>query len=125
MLFLTPEQRTALDARRRARLPDKPQAAVVIESPTTRLNGYVGRSDGRSTVWVNGEALGDGAQQDGMRITPRRADPSRVTIDVGEGEGGRKIDLKVGQSLDRATGEIKDPLRGGEAAPHISAPRKR
>lgn len=123
-LFLTPEQRDALDARRRARLPDKPQAAVVVESPTTRINGYVTRG-GRSTVWVNGEALGDGTQQEGMRVTPRRADPSRVTIEVGEGEAGRKIDLKVGQSLDRATGEVKDPLGGGEAARSVSPPRSR
>ena len=51
----------------------------------------------------------------------RRADPSRVTVEIGDGE--RRIDLKVGQSLEHATGEVKDPLHGGEAAPYV-VPRR-
>lgn len=121
-LFLTPEQRSALDARRKARLPDTPQA-VVVESPTTRIDGFVTRSSGNSTIWVNGKAVGEGAQQERLRVRPRRADPSRVTIEVGEGE--RKIDMKVGQSLDRATGEVSDPLHGGEAGPYVRPQRSR
>lgn len=122
-LFLTPEQRSALDARRKARLPDTPPAVVTVESATTRIDGFITRSSGKSTVWVNGQAVGDGAQQEGLRVLPRRADPSRVTIEVGEGE--RKIDMKVGQSLDRATGEVKDPLRGGEAGRYVQPQRTR
>ena len=122
-LFLTPEQRSALDARRKARLPDIKPQAVTVESPTTRIDGFVTRSSGNSTVWVNGQAVGEGAEQEGLRVRPRRADPSRVTIEVGEGE--RKIDVKVGQSLDRATGEVRDPLRGGEAAPYVRPQRGR
>ena len=121
-LFLTPEQRGALDARRKARLPDQPKVTAV-ESPTTRIDGFVTRSSGRSTVWVNGEPLGDDAQQEGLRVLPRRADPSRVTIGIGESD--RSIELKVGQSFDRTTGEVKDPLRGGEAAPYVPPPRRR
>lgn len=120
-LFLTPEQRSALDARRKARLPDKPQA--VIASPITRIDGFVTRGGGRATVWVNGAAVGEGAEQAGLRVLPRRADPSRVTIEIGEGE--RKFDMKVGQSLEHATGEVKDPLRGGEAAPYVAPRRSR
>ncbi len=60
-LFFTPEQRAALDARRKARVPDKPAAAPTVASPTTRLDGYVVRSEGRSTIWVNGESLQDGS----------------------------------------------------------------
>ena len=40
-LFFTPEQRAALDARRKARVPDKPAATPVTESPVTRVNGAV------------------------------------------------------------------------------------
>src|SRR6266704_3600373 len=65
-LFFTPEQRAALDARRKARVPDKPAASPVAASPTTRLDGYVVRSEGRSTVWVNGESLQDGSAE-GLR----------------------------------------------------------
>src|SRR3954469_24034695 len=70
-LFFTPEQRASLDARRKARVPDKPAAAAVAASPTLRLDGYVKRSDGRSTVWVNGESLGEGVQADSPRIDSR------------------------------------------------------
>ncbi|MGH8706060.1 MAG: hypothetical protein ACREUO_11680 [Burkholderiales bacterium] len=110
-LFFTPEQRAALDARRKARIPDKP-AAVVVESPTTRVDGYVQRSGGRSTVWVNGEPTPEGAQPDGMRLNPARNDPSRFSVSIGERE--RPFELKIGQKLDRGTGEVRDPIGDGE-----------
>ena len=65
-LFFTPEQREALDARRRARLPDRP--AALAPSPTTRLDGSVKRSLGKSTVWVDGSAVPEGTQPEGLRI---------------------------------------------------------
>lgn len=108
-LFFTPEQREALDARRRARLPDRPN--VVVASPTTRIDGYVKRSEGKSTVWVDGEALPDGMQPEGLRLR-RGDDPSRVTVILGE--DGRRIDLRVGQTVDRASGEVKDVIGDGE-----------
>lgn len=108
-LFFTPEQRDALDARRRARLPDRPN--VVVASPTTRIDGYVKRSEGKSTVWVDGEALPDGTQPEGLRLR-RGDDPSRVTVILGE--DGRRIDLRVGQTVDRASGEVKDVIGDGE-----------
>ena len=101
-LFFTPEQREALDARRKARVPDKP-AAVVVASPTTKLDGYVKRSGGPSTVWVNGEPLPEGA---GARIGPR------VSISIGEG-GGRAA-LRPGEVLDRGTGAVRDLIGDGE-----------
>jgi len=108
-LFFTPEQRAALDARRAARLPDKPAAAA--ESPTTRVDGYVKRSSGKSTVWVDGEALPDGLQLEGLRVQ-RGNDPTRVTVTIGEDR--RRIEMRVGETLDRATGEVKDVIGDGE-----------
>ena len=54
-LFFTPDQRAALDARRKARVPDKPAATPVTESPVTHVDGAVRRRGGKSTVWVNGD----------------------------------------------------------------------
>jgi hypothetical protein len=108
-LFFTPEQRAALDARRKARLPDKP--AAVAPSPTTRIDGTVRRSSGRSTLFVDGEALSENAQPEGLQLR-RGADPSRVTVIVGE--DGRRIEMRVGETLDRATGEVKGVIEGGE-----------
>ena len=108
-LFFTPEQRAALDQRRAARLPDKP--ALAQESPTTRVDGFVARSSGRSTVWVDGEPLPDGAQPDGLRVR-RGQDPSKVTVTYGEQQ--RRVELHVGDTLDRSTGEVTGVVGSGE-----------
>jgi hypothetical protein len=103
-LFFTPEQRAALDARRKARVPDKPMTTVVA-SPTTRVDGFVQRSGGPSTVWVNGEALPEGPGEL-PRIGPR--------VSVPLGEGGRRAALKPGQTIDRGTGQVRDVIGDGE-----------
>ncbi|HXU41641.1 MAG TPA: hypothetical protein VN675_04895 [Burkholderiales bacterium] len=109
-LFFTPDQRTALDARRKARVPDKPAAAAVA-SPTTRLDGYVKRSDGPSTVWVNGEGLLE-TSPDAPRIGATSRDDGRVSVPVGE--SGARVGLKPGETLDRGSGEVRDVIGEGE-----------
>ena len=109
-LFFTPEQRDALDARRRARLPDKP-AAAVSASPTTRLDGYVTRSSGKSTLWLDDYAVPENVQPEGLRVR-RGRDASHVTVILGE--SGRRIDVRVGETVDRATGEVRDVIGDGE-----------
>lgn len=97
-LFFTPEQRAALDARRRARVPDKPAAIPAVASPTTRVDGYVQRSQGPSTVWVNGATADEAIA----------GSDTRVSVPVGE--GGARVRLKPGQTLDRGSGEVRDLL---------------
>ncbi len=110
-LFFTAEQRDALDARRKARLPDKP--AAVAASPTTRVDGYVVRSSGKSTLWLDGYAVRDGNQPEGLGLNVRRgSDPSRVTVVVGEER--RRVDMRVGETLDRGSGEVKGVIGNGE-----------
>jgi len=109
-LFFTPEQRDSLDARRRARIPDKP--AAVVESPTTRIDGQVTRSGRNSTVWVNGQPLAEGEDAGGVRVYAGHADPSRVAVKVGGSK--RRVDLKVGETLDRGNGEVRDVIGEGE-----------
>lgn len=104
-LFFTPEQREQLDARRKARVPDKPAAAPVVASPTTRLDGYVKRSGGPSTVFINGEPVTEGSAE-----APRIGE-SRTAISVGE--GGARRALKPGETLDRGTGEVRDVIGEG------------
>jgi uncharacterized protein YfaP (DUF2135 family) len=122
-LFFTPEQRAALDARRKARVPDKPAATPQAESPITRVNGAVQRGGGKSTVWVNGEALPEGAQAGGAQTNPRASGQGRVTIPAGEGP--QRYDLRVGESLDRGSGEVKDVIGEGEIriGPQRAKPR--
>ena len=107
-LFFTPEQREALDARRRARVPDRP-AAPLVASPTTRFDGYVRRSGGRSTVFVDGQAIPEGSAE-APRVETGRGD-GRVPVTVGE--GGARRALKPGEVLDRGSGEVRDVLGDG------------
>ena len=110
-LFFTDEQRAALDARRRARVPDKPSAAPVVASPTTRLDGFVKRSGGPSTVWVNGEQL------------PENVRPGERSVSVPVGDSGARVELRPGQVLDRGSGEVRDVIGDGEIRIHRLAPR--
>jgi hypothetical protein len=106
-LFFTPAQRSALDARRKARVPDKPTAAAVV-SPVTRVDGFVKRSQGPSTVWINGESLNEGGAD-----APRIEGGAQGRVSVGVGESGQRVRLKPGESLDRGNGEVRDVLGDG------------
>lgn len=119
-LFFTPDQREALDARRKARVPDKAAAATVV-SPTTRLDGYVKRSTGPSTVWVNGEGLLE-TSPEAPRIGATQRDDGRVSIGVGVGDGGARIGLRPGETLDRSSGEVRDVIGDGEIRVQRSKP---
>jgi hypothetical protein len=97
-LFFTEQQRQDLDRRRQANIQE---TAVVVESTVT-VNGQVSRSSGRSTTWING------VPQESAR---RPSDPARVTLPGGE--GAPSVSVKVGQTLDKVRGEIRDPATGG------------
>lgn len=112
-LFFTPEQRQALDARRKARVPDKPAATVTV-SPTLRLDGYVKRSGGRSTVWLNGEPTADEA--------PRLPSSSDGPVSVTVGETGARVGMKPGETLDRSTNERRDLIGDGEIKVRRASP---
>jgi hypothetical protein len=97
-LFFTEQQRQDLDRRRQANIQE---AATVVESFVT-VNGQVSRSSGRSTTWLNG------VPQDTAR---RPLDPARVTVPGGD--GAPSVNLKIGQTLDKIRGEVRDPVGGG------------
>ncbi len=109
-LFHTPEQREALDARRSARLPEKPIAPAPARS--TRVDGYVLRSGGRSTVWLNGEATIEGADPQGIRVRVRRDAPGRVSLAVDE--NAQTVQMKIGATLDHGSGAARDLIGEGE-----------
>jgi len=117
-LFFTPDQRAALDARRKARVPDRPNAPTVV-SPTTRLDGYVKRNEGPSTVWVNGDPLLE-TSPEAPRIGANRRDDGRVSVPVGE--SGARVGLRPGETLDRGSGEVRDVIGDGEIRVRPGAP---
>ena len=100
-LFFTPQQRQDLD-RRRATNRAEEEAPQIKEGPLT-LEGHVQRSSGKTATWINGAPQYD---SNGGR------DPTRVTVVPNAGEPG--VSLKVGEIYERASGDVRDALNGGE-----------
>jgi hypothetical protein len=63
----------------------------------------VSRSSGKSTTWING------VPQESSR---KPQDPARVALPGGEGQPS--VNLKIGQTLDKVRGGIKDELGNGQ-----------
>ncbi len=109
-LFFDPQQRAELDRARRQPprqvAPPRPvvQAPVAAPEPAkdVTLNGYVTRSSGRSTLWVNDQA-----------VNARSDLPTSAPLPVPIGDSGKRVQLKVGQSYGEDSG-TRDPIAGGK-----------
>jgi hypothetical protein len=106
-LFFSPQQRQDLDRRRQANI----QESAVTANSSVTVNGQVSRSSGKTTVWING------VPQESARRPP---DPAKVNLPGAEGEPS--INLKIGQTFDRARGQVKDPA-GGDTV--VAPPERR
>jgi len=100
-LFFTSQQRQDLDRRRQANIQD---SAASADNRVT-VNGQVSRSSGKTTTWINGVPQANAKK-------PR--DPAQVTLPGGEGEAS--VTLKIGQTLDKVRGKIRDELGEGRIA---------
>ncbi len=109
-LFFTPERRNALERQRTHNV----QEAQALQGTTMSLDGVVYRSSGKTTVWVNRQAQNE---NDGKRtgvtaiVSPRT--PGRAMLAPGEETPAQ---LKVGEAMNRATGERNTRLGGGMVA---------
>lgn len=106
-LFLTPEWRTALERQRQLNI----QQTRSLEGDTVRLDGVVVRSSGKSTVWINNQPQTENSRDAGVAAAPSQRQPGRVAVSAG---GTAPIDLKVGTTLNQATGEQSGGRAGGE-----------
>ena len=106
-LFFTPEQRRQFDRQRDTQTEEKPLAP---SDPTLTIDGVVTRSSGKRTVWINGAAHNDGVQPDGIAIGTNRRTPGQVVV---RPSGAPPIPARVGDTVDRTTGETGGPLGNG------------
>ena len=85
-----------LDNARRNRIEPRPAATVdkpkIPPARSVTINGIVSRSDGESTIWVNGHPT-EGQTEDGMRATI-----SQFAVIGGGGAGERKASSPQGRS---------------------------
>ena len=108
-LFLTPNERAALDSARQNNQP--PQKIVepggknnnAVVKPIT-VQGFVKRSDGKGTVWINGSPIQENSSTGAVAVGPLSADSDQVRITLSA--SGQSIRLKAGQRYDAASGKV-------------------
>lgn len=105
-LFFTPERRALLERQRQSNI----QETRSLEGANMSLDGVVMRSGGRSTHWINGRPQDERSSNSGVRIVATPRDPARARLTAGE---EAPADLRVGESINRATREAKSGIEGG------------
>lgn len=115
-LFFTPERRQQLDRQREMNLLDEQQ---IPADPTLTIDGIVTRSSGRRTAWVNGQAQHEDDLWSGLTVTPRHGEPGKVLLEISDSPAAS---ARVGQTVNRNSGEATDLLKGGRVSVH-STPR--
>jgi len=106
-LFFTPERRAALERQRAFNV----QEAQTLQGNNMSLDGVVYRSGGKSTVWINRQAQTENdSSRTGVSAAVSPGAPGSALLAPGE-EAPAK--LKVGETINRATGERNTRLGGG------------
>ena len=115
-LFFTPERRAALERQRTFNI----QEAQTLQGNSMSLDGVVYRSGGKATVWINQKAQTEGeSSRTGVNAVVSPKTPGSALIAPGEEAPAQ---LKVGETINRATGERNTRLGGGGVAVTPAAP---
>jgi len=114
-LFFTPERRQQLDRQREMNVLDQQQ---IPADPTLTIDGVVTRSSGRRTAWVNGQPQHEGDLWSGLTVTPRHGEPGKVLLDISDAPAAS---ARVGQTVNRNSGEATDLLKGGRVSVHSTS----
>lgn len=106
-LFFTPEKRAVLERQRTLNV----QAAQALQGTTMTLDGVVYRSSGKATVWINHQAQTESeSARTGVNAVISPKTPGSAVLTPGE-EAPAK--LRVGEAMNRATGERNTRLGSG------------
>jgi hypothetical protein len=106
-LFFTPERRLTLERQRTLNI----QEAQTLQGNTMSLDGVVYRSSGKATVWINRQAQTEGeSSRTGVSAIVSPRTPGSALLAPGEETPAQ---LKVGEAMNRATGERNTRLGGG------------
>lgn len=125
-LFMTQQERTELDRVRMGGAPQVKEQGRTTRPPDANLtvNGYVQRNgSGKSTVWINSQAQYENERMDGATLLSNKGKPGAVALQL---PSGRNVHLKAGQSIDIASGQVREGYETGLVVsdiPPASAPR--
>lgn len=107
-LFFSAERRQQLDRQRDLNTLDKQQATA---APALTVDGMVVRSSGRRTTWLNGSPQHENEMLNGLTLTGRPGEPARILVESNDAPATR---ARVGETVNRSTGETTDLLKGGQ-----------
>lgn len=125
-LFMTQQERTELDRVRMGGAPQVKEEGSTAPLPDANLtvNGYVQRNgSGKSTIWINSQAQYENERTDGVTLLSSKGKSSAVALQL---PSGRNAHLKAGQSIDIATGQVREGYETGLVVsdiPPASLPR--
>jgi hypothetical protein len=120
-LFSTPEAREALNDLRNQYEYGKPAQPAAEQGPVIEhvtVNGFVIRSNGQNSSWVNGTSIPSGeATQEGIRVVPSGSSAVRIELP----NDLNPIELKPGQKVDVIKGQVSDIYQNAsdESAPSV------
>lgn len=118
-LFFTPEKRASLERQRAFNI----QETQTLQGNTMSLDGVVYRSGGKSTVWINHQAQTENeSARTGVNAVVSPKKPGSALLAPGE---EAPTQLKVGETINRATGERNTRLGGGAVVTPTSPAAKR
>ena len=126
-MFFAPAQRAQLDIARtqraRTTLATEKTEEISNAAPapqTITYDGAVRRSDGKTTVWLNGRPVNDKEPAGGALVVGRVRPDGGISLQMPQ--SGRTVDLKPGQSIELLSGAIEEsfsrkPVTAPEAKP--------
>jgi len=120
-LFFTPAQRSSLDVARGQRARTGLATEPTAEQPsapqeqTITYGGMVRRSDGKSTVWINGKPVTEREAVGSTAVVGRVGADGSVSVQ--NPQSGRSVSLKPGQSLELLSGTIEEGYTRKPVAP--------
>jgi hypothetical protein len=106
-LFFTPERRAILERQRTSNV----QETQTLQGTTMSLDGVVYRSSGKTTVWINHQDQTEGQSgRTGVSAVVSPKTPGSALLAPGE---DAPAELKVGETINRATGQRNTRLGSG------------
>ncbi len=125
-LFMSQQERAELDRVRLGGTPQAKEEGRTVRAPDANLtvDGYVQRNgSGKSTVWINSQAQYENERTNGSTLLSDKGKPDAVALQL---PSGRSAHLKAGQSIDIASGQVREGYETGLVVsdiPPVSAPR--
>lgn len=122
-LFTTPAERQNLDYLRLTSTPpdkmltgqaDEPDEVAPVIAPVAppapvSVQGFVKRTDGKGTVWVNHQPIPEKTGKGDLEVGKLSTGNNRVTVKLPA--SGRTVELKAGQTYDPLSGKIVEHPR--------------